>query len=786
MNCVLAVDVLCGKRAMCFFVFMCPPSVSLIIPVAVEQLDDEPKQLPSGETCTTTVWLVKYKYCHDDSLREDEFDATDASKMKKGVYCLQPPTVPFVIVTMRRITSVSAVGGTAEAATAAAAAAATPAPNEVSAVHAWHLATAHWACCAFLTACSQEVFVSPVREAIDAVFMTPKRVLAVLSNGPSAMDSCTVTIVNAENNNTVTTLPTFACVFSVHKSPLRCPDDGSTQSKVPVFLYSVAESPQSPHIALIYSQSASQVDVPSMPQDRRTQLVLPSQLSAGGPCLVLQSLERVCAVVWQKVDTPVAPVLSDSTIESSPLLAVLTNQRLLILSPSLTVLAQRPSFVPVQMPRPVASTESVLTSAELDARGFLHRAAITGIAWAASSLLYCSSTGAVSYLTPGNRSGRVCSTDDRVWNASIAGALPDRLVLTSSNWINDRVQVLTRSFCPLEVLVCGVLDHAQVKCQGSSFGHSSGAPSILMRTQSLQDAVAADLAYVCAVVLRYAHPNRVGGGGVSVAYGLDDGYSSDAGVTRHVIQALWDAGLGFAAYYVAQGQSEFKDAGTLAKRVSASVPNASNSAGQGGGGGSDADSHGGGEGEHGDDDAVDATALVGLNDIGFRRREHVAPWWWRSEMAALLGGFKQAVWSLLGTLASVLSHASYRMIATACVPWCVCSTGEHPHFASAVLEAVHGGHDVASNLPHPSSPLSKRLLLLGRLCAVYSQLATAALCFDLAGAAQELLTLVRVTLLFLANAFTGCDLCCAVLCCAALCCVVLCVLPCRSAGRNQR
>ncbi len=99
------------------------------------------------------------------------------------------------------------------------------------------------------------------------------------------------------------------------------------------------------------------------------------------------------------------------------------------------------------------------------------------------------------------------------------------------------MQVLTRSFCPLEALVCGVLDHARLRAETPSFSRTTSALSLV------QDAVCADLEYVCQVVLRYGHPCRVGGGGVAKPPAFLPGYPADSGVTRATILALWEAGV---------------------------------------------------------------------------------------------------------------------------------------------------------------------------------------------------------------------------------------------------
>lgn len=151
----------------------------------------------------------------------------------------------------------------------------------------------------------------------------------------------------------------------------------------------------------------------------------------------------------------------------------------------------------------------------------------------------------------------------------------------------------------------------------------------------------------------------------------------------------------------------------MPKRVTVSRPAAARRDGDGNSDGEDAD---GGLGDHGDDEAHDAHAL---NDCGFRRRAAAAPWWWRSEMAFCLGGFPQAVMGLLG---------------------------EHPHLMSTIMDAFTTGSNATGGLPGVPSVLSSRLVLLGRLCYLYSQLPAATLCFDIAGAAHELLLMVSPTL----------------------------------------
>lgn len=71
--------------------------------------------------------------------------------------------------------------------------------------------------------------------------------------------------------------------------------------------------------------------------------------------------------------------------------------------------------------------------------------------------------------------------------------------------------------------------------------------------------------------------------------------------------------------------------------------------------------------------------------------------------------------------------------------------GEAPTLLEGVLEWLSDPTLSVPSLPSPASPLSSRLLLLGRLCLVFSQLATAKLCFDLAGACADMLLVVRLS-----------------------------------------
>ena len=107
-------------------------------------------------------------------------------------------------------------------------------------------------------------------------------------------------------------------------------------------------------------------------------------------------------------------------------------------------------------------------------------------------------------------------------------------------------QLHVRALCPLEALVCGAIDHARSRLRNAraseSMTMSLSTTARQAATATLHNAVGDDLDFLFQAVVQYAHPFRVGGGGVSSACGPSEGYSMDAGITRAVVEALVDAG----------------------------------------------------------------------------------------------------------------------------------------------------------------------------------------------------------------------------------------------------
>ena len=237
--------------------------------------------------------------------------------------------------------------------------------------------------------------------------------------------------------------------------------------------------------ALVYSLSAyadehgTSSGAHATAEHRFSQLQ-PSGLSTGYHSLLLQPSESVCCMRWQVLDEPVGaattapavagatpsttPSTSSATPSSSsatasptagwhtrtlkecvavcaPLLVVLTTQRVLILSPSLTVLTTLPSLLPQSTPRPLTVSELALPSEDLTKRGPLFRVPVTAVSWLGSAVVLGTGGGALLYATAQGRVGRLASLDRTVWNPVVTAALPDRLVIASSHWQTGRCQV---------------------------------------------------------------------------------------------------------------------------------------------------------------------------------------------------------------------------------------------------------------------------------------------------------------------------------------------------------
>ncbi len=94
--------------------------------------------------------------------------------------------------------------------------------------------------------------------------------------------------------------------------------------------------------------------------------------------------------------------------------------------------------------------------------------------------------------------------------------------------------------------MCGTIDHARARLHNMRSGESVTTSTTLSSRQATIDSVHSlvgdDLDFLFQAVVRYTHPFRVGGGGVSSQCGPSEGYSMDSGITRAVVEALVDAG----------------------------------------------------------------------------------------------------------------------------------------------------------------------------------------------------------------------------------------------------
>ncbi len=193
---------------------------------------------------------------------------------------------------------------------------------------------------------------------------------------------------------------------------------------------------------LLYSLSAYAEEMSILTAEQRFGLIAPTGLAAGYHSLVLQPHETVCAVHWQPLPLNSTPGTLRTAIPTcGPMCVVLTTQRVLLLSPALTVLTAVPCLLPQPTPRPLSVAELMLSSSELAKRGPLFRVPVTSVCWAGSTVLLGTAGGALLYLTAGGRVGRLASLDREVWNPVIVAGMPDRLVVASSHWQTGRSQV---------------------------------------------------------------------------------------------------------------------------------------------------------------------------------------------------------------------------------------------------------------------------------------------------------------------------------------------------------